>query len=284
MDQRTAATPDQRRATTAPVPTDGPALPLLHLHRQTTAHQCIPHPPEPRLPPTAPRWFPLLPEPLRRSTSADGPPQRQSYLILATDQRCRCCASTAGPPRTTASPFRRSGATHGTTLDNAAVVPPTAGAAAALDQRRRTSAPTDHCSAKPPPRSHVPLIPISGVFVFASPCPGSLRGGGGVAVPDRILPMRPWLSRSKSMRALAACRPALRLAGRDRLREMEDAVGAEAARVKCCKCFIRPRLSAGLLAVFAPVLSTADGTRELQQAVAGVLQSGIAKHSKHLTN
>uniref|UniRef100_A0A0D9ZIF5 Uncharacterized protein n=1 Tax=Oryza glumipatula TaxID=40148 RepID=A0A0D9ZIF5_9ORYZ len=66
--------------------------------------------------------------------------------------------------------------------------------------------------------------------------------------------------------------------------EMEDAVGAEAARVKCCKCFIRPRLSAGLLAVFAPVLSTADGTRELQQAVAGVLQSGIAKHSKHLTN
>uniref|UniRef100_A0A0E0D2S4 Uncharacterized protein n=1 Tax=Oryza meridionalis TaxID=40149 RepID=A0A0E0D2S4_9ORYZ len=35
-----------------------------------------------------------------------------------------------------------------------------------------------------------------------------------------MLPLRPWLSRSERVRALAACRrPALRLAGRDRLRD-----------------------------------------------------------------
>uniref|UniRef100_A0A0E0CTN7 Uncharacterized protein n=1 Tax=Oryza meridionalis TaxID=40149 RepID=A0A0E0CTN7_9ORYZ len=136
-----------------------------------------------------------------------------------TDQRRRCYASTARPPHTNASLIRRSPARD-------------------CPRRRRGGSPycrsrcgarlatPDHCSAKPPPRSHVPLIPISGVFVFASPCPGSLRGGGGVAVPDRILPMRPWLSRSKCMRALAACRPALRQSG------WPDAIGSEV----CCPC------------------------------------------------
>nr|AAN60476.1 Hypothetical protein [Oryza sativa Japonica Group]ABF93521.1 hypothetical protein LOC_Os03g01460 [Oryza sativa Japonica Group] len=168
-----AAALNQRRRTTIapelPHPRDGPALPLLRLHRRTIAHHRIPLPPE-------------------RSHARDYPRQRRGCSPYC---RSRCGARLATP-----------------------------------DQRTAGLAPTDHCSAKPPPRSHVPLIPISGVFVFASPCPGSLRGGGGVAVPDRILPMRPWLSRSKCMRALAACRPALRQSG------WPDAIGSEV----CCPC------------------------------------------------
>uniref|UniRef100_A0A0E0C2S3 Uncharacterized protein n=2 Tax=Oryza meridionalis TaxID=40149 RepID=A0A0E0C2S3_9ORYZ len=105
------------------------------------------------------RDIPLLPKPLRRSTSDDGPAQRRSSLILVTDQRRRyCCASTAEPPHTTASPFRQSPARdyprwrRGGSLycrSRCGARPATA------YQRTAGPAPTDHHSAEPPPQSHV---------------------------------------------------------------------------------------------------------------------------------